>query len=143
MALRQLIIEKPAYAGGNAPMNKYPLSKDWSQALIADDLSPACLAGSVAAILGNERSLLYSVNVISPPNIERFVNEDQLPQGLPAESRRQFLTGYFYNEQIQKCSPSDFQKAVYAIAKCAKEIEIAARPDEESPLIRHRVRITA
>lgn len=142
MALWQLIEKKPEYASENVPMQKYPLTKPESDALIADQLSPSMLAISVAAIQNNERSLLYSVNVVSPPNIERFIGSEQLPAGLPADARRQFGTGYFYNEEIQRCNPSDFQNALYAIAKHATEIEVAARPDDSSPMVRNRVRIT-
>ena len=70
------------------------------------------------------------------------MSADDLPFGLHPEVRLQFATGYFYNEEIEEVTQSDFQKSLYAVAKHAIEIEVAARLDDVSPLMRRRVRIT-
>ncbi len=136
------LIEKPAYLRTSTAREKYSMDESMVNALTAESLSATSLASSLASILNNEKALLYSVNIVSPPNVERFIDKTQLPSSLPAEALKQFVTGYFYNEEIRKCSTSDFQRALFAITRHAKEVEIAARPDENKPMLRHRVLIS-
>lgn len=135
MAL-DLLVENPEYIVEDASVEKYQ-----SNFVIHERYSVSSLSELLSILAFNERTLLYSVNVLYPPNISRVVSEEDLPASLSKSAKEQFSSGYFYNEEICNCSSAEFRKALQLVLSFAEEVEIAARLDIAKPLVRKIVKI--